>query len=289
MTELTGFKDGSEENSSSVTNPIVWPKNFVQSTSCGHYIEMNNTPKGERFRLTHGTTKNYIDMDVKGSTDIYAHKDIHMLAKESMTVNVGEDPENHQLVLNIIGDVRMTVEGNTEIECEGDLNTKCDGDYNLTVGGVYSLNTKTSLAFKTDKTFRVESAKYENIGTLYESRHKAREETVDKFHSITQTDPIGAIATYAEGNIRSEAVACRYDKTVGNKFTEVKGKHRENVVGNSFDCIDGGQPEEMVDTPLPNSSYDVSVTGNNSLSTSGNFNISAGGNVNVAGTAIYLN
>jgi hypothetical protein len=289
MTELTGYSGGTVEEGSSVNNPIVWPKNFVQSTSCGHMIEMNNTPKGERIRLIHGTTKNYIDMDVKANTDIYSHKDIHMLAKESMTLNVGEDPEKHMLVLNIVGDVRMTVEGNTEIECEGDLNTRCDGDYNLTVGGVYSLNTKTSLAFKTDKTFRVESAKYENIGTLYESRHTAREENVKKFHSITQTDPIGAIATYAEGNIRSEAVACRYDKTVGNKFTEVKGKHRENVVGNSYDCIDGGQPEEMVDTPLPNSSYDVSVTGNNSLSTSGNFNISAGGNVNVAGEAIYLN
>jgi len=289
MTELTGYSGGTVEEGSSVNNPIVWPKNFVQSTSCGHEIEMNNTPKNERIRIIHGTTKNYIDMDVQKNTDIYSHKDIHMLAKESMTVNVGESPDKHQLVLNVVGDVRMTVEGNTEIECEGDLNTRCDGDYNLTVGGVYSLNTKTSLAFKTDKTFRVESAKYENIGTLYESRHTAREENVKKFHSITQTDPIGAIATYAEGNIRSEAVACRYDKTVGNKFTEVKGKHRENVVGNSYDCIDGGQPEEMVDTPLPNSSYDVSVTGNNSLSTSGNFNISAGGNVNVAGEAIYLN
>ena len=289
MTELTGYSGGTVEEGSSVSNPIVWPKNFVQSTSCGHMIEMNNTPKGERIRLIHGTTKNYIDMDVKGSTDIYAHKDIHMLAKESMTLDVGEDPTKHMLVLNIKGDVRMTVEGNTEIECEGDLNTKCDGDYNLTVGGVYSLNTKTSLAFKTDKTFRVESAKYENIGTLYESSHIAREEKVGKFHSITQTDPIGAIATYAEGNIRSEAVACRYDKTVGNKFTEVKGKHRENVVGNSYDCIDGGQPENMVDETLPNSSYDVSVTGNNSLSTTGNYNISAGGNVNVAGEEIYLN
>ncbi len=289
MTELTGYSGGTVEEGSSVSNPIVWPKNFVQSTSCGHMIEMNNTPKGERIRLIHGTTKNYIDMDVKANTDIYSHKDIHMLAKESMTVQVGEDPEKHMLVLNIVGDARITVEGNTEIECEGDLNTRCDGDYNLTVGGVYSLNTKTSLAFKTDKTFRVESAKYENIGTLYESRHTAREEYVKKFHSINQLDPIGAIDTYAEGNIRSEAVGCRYDKTVGNKFTEVKGKHTEKVVGNSYDCIDGGQPVDMVDTPPPNSSYDVSVTGNNSLSTSGNFNITAGGNVNVAGEAIYLN
>ncbi len=61
------------------------------------------------------------------------------------------------------------------------------------------------------------------------------------------------------------------------------------MVGNSYDCIDGGQPENMVDETLPNSSYDVSVTGNNSLSTTGNYNISAGGNVNVAGEEIYLN
>ena len=60
---LSRFSGGSETSNNTPDNPIMWPHNFVQSTSCGHFLEMNNTTNGQRVRLVHGKTRNYIDMD----------------------------------------------------------------------------------------------------------------------------------------------------------------------------------------------------------------------------------
>ena len=72
---LTRFSGGSETSNNSPDNPILWPHNWVQSTSCGHFLEMNNSKDGQRVRIVHGKTKNYIDMDVKKNTQIKAHQD----------------------------------------------------------------------------------------------------------------------------------------------------------------------------------------------------------------------
>ena len=47
---LNRFSGGSETSNNSPDNPILWPHNWVQSTSGGHFLEMNNSKDGQRVR-----------------------------------------------------------------------------------------------------------------------------------------------------------------------------------------------------------------------------------------------
>lgn len=286
---LSRFSGGSETSNNTPDNPIMWPHNFVQSTSCGHFLEMNNTTNGQRVRLVHGKTRNYIDMDVKKNTQIKSHQDFIVRSDRNTIFEVGKNPDSDMMSLTVRGDLRIIVEGDTQYECEGDFNQRVDGDYNLTVGGNYIIDAKSSYALDADADVRIKSAKYSNEGTYYNSHFKDIIQKTDKFHTITQGSSTGVVSIESEGNIRTKAKRCRYDHTVGNKFTDVDGKFSEDVKGNNFECTKGGEYEDMQSTSNLGSDYNLKVGDDVKVDTGGLIDINAGGDIDMDATNIYLN
>ena len=221
---LTRFSGGAETSNNTPDNPIMWPHNWVQATSAGHFLEMNNSKDGQRVRIVHGKTKNYIDMDVKKNTQIKSHQDFIVRSDRNTVFEVGKDPDNDMMSITVRGDLRLYVEGDTHYEVEGDFNHRVNGDYKLTVGGNLFNETKSNYSLKSEGgEVRINSATYTNNGTFYKSHFKTAEQKTDKFHEITQTSSTGVVQIESKGNIRTKAEGCRYDHTMGNKFTDVDG------------------------------------------------------------------
>ena len=286
---LTRFSGGSETSNNSPDNPILWPHNWVQSTSCGHFLEMNNSKDGQRVRIVHGKTKNYIDMDVKKNTQIKAHQDFIVRSDRNTVFEVGKNPDSDMMSLTVRGDLRICVEGDTHYECEGNFNHRVNGDYKLTVGGNYLNETKSNYSLKTANTTKIKTAKYINEGTTYRSHYKVAEQKTDKFHAIKQTSNTGLIELESAGNIRTKADGCRYDLTKGNKFTDVDGKFSEDIAGGSVNCIEGGALEDMNSVSNLGSDYNLKVASNVKVDAGGNMDINAGGNIDMDAANIYLN
>ena len=285
---LTRFSGGSETSNNSPDNPILWPHNWVQSTSCGHFLEMNNSKDGQRVRIVHGKTKNYIDMDVKKNTQIKAHQDFIVRSDRNTVFEVGKNPDSDMMSITVRGDLRLYVEGDTHYECEGNFNHRVNGDYKLTVGGNYLNETKSNYSLKTANTTKIKTAKYINEGTTYHSHYKVAEQKTDKFHAIKQTSNTGAVSVHSDGNLALNTEGTRYEVTKGNQYNTMFGKVRDTVYGNDKTPIEGGNFIGAVDAPQ-SSSYYRTVTGDVRTDTTGNMDINANGNIDMDAANIYLN
>ena len=84
----------------------------------------------------------------------------------------------------------------------------------------------------------------------------------------------------SDGDIRTRAAGCRYEKVDGNLLTNVGGKIKTQVDGGNVSCINGGAFEAMISAPDSNA-YKINV--------SGNIKMDASGIVDIDGTEIYLN
>ena len=241
------FSGGTETSNNTPDNPIMWPHNFVQATSCGHFIEINNTRNGQRVRLVHGKTRNYIDMDVKKNTQIKSHKDFIVRADRNGVFEFGKDPESDLMTLTVRGDLRIYVEGDTHYEVEGDFNHRVNGEYKLTVGGNIFQETKSNYSLKSEGgEVRIHSATYNNEGTFYNSHFKTIEQKTDKFHTIEQTSSTGAIKIKTKGVMGFDTQGTKYDCVQGNEYHTVFGKVVMNVFANDADDIEGGTNEEDI-------------------------------------------
>ena len=92
----------------------------------------------------------------------------------------------------------------------------------------------------------------------------------------------------SEGDVRTEALKCRYEKTDGNVIQQVGGKIKTTIDGGSISCVSGGAFDGMASAPSSNS-YDITVSGVMKTATSGNYVVEAGGNIDMDASAIYLN
>ena len=84
----------------------------------------------------------------------------------------------------------------------------------------------------------------------------------------------------SDGDVRTRAAGCRYEKVEGNKLTQVGGKVFTKVDGGSKSCIDGGAFDGMISSPDSNA-YKLDVTGT--------IKGDATGNIDFDASAIYLN
>jgi uncharacterized Fe-S cluster protein YjdI len=249
---------------------------------------MNNSKDGQRVRIVHGKTKNYIDMDVKKNTQIKAHQDFIVRSDRNTVFEVGKNPDSDMMSLTVRGDLRIYVEGDTHYECEGNFNHRVNGDYKLTVGGNYLNETKSNYSLKTANTTKIKTAKYINEGTTYHSHYKVAEQKTDKFHAIKQTSNTGAVSVHSEGNLALNTEGTRYEVTKGNQYNTMFGKVRDTVYGNDKTPISGGNFIGAVDAPQ-SPSYYRTVTGDVRTDTTGNMDINANGNIDMDAANIYLN
>ena len=284
------FSGGSILNNLLPQIKIRYPRNWVEVSSAGHVLERNNTKEGERFRLIHAKG-NFIDMDEKKNTNIVSYNDLIVLADHNVVIRCGEDPKTDKLVLQVIGDVNMYVEGDMHTEVEGNRYDMVNGNWQQECKGVYSLIADENMAIISKNQMKLKSNSYENKTTFLLndlSEGGSIKENVKGNYEVKIQKETSTFSVRSDGDIRTEALKCRYEKTDGNVIQQVGGKIKTNIDGGSVSCIAGGSFDGMASAPSGNS-YDITVSGVMNTSTSGNYVVAAGGNIDMDASAIYLN
>ena len=284
------FSGGSILNNLLPQIKIRYPRNWVEISSAGHVLERNNTKEGERFRLIHAKG-NFIDMDEKKNTNIVSYNDLIVLADHNVVIRCGEDPKTDKLVLQVIGDVNLYVEGDMHTEVEGNRYDMVNGNWQQECKGVYSVIADENMAITSKNQMKLTSNSYENKTTFLLndlSEGGSIKENVKGNYEVKIQKETSTFSVRSDGDIRTEALKCRYEKTDGNVIQQVGGKIKTNIDGGSVSCIAGGSFDGMASAPSGNS-YDITVSGVMNTSTSGNYVVAAGGNIDMDASAIYLN
>ena len=284
------FSGGSILNNLLPQIKIRYPRNWVEVSSAGHVLERNNTKEGERFRLIHAKG-NFIDMDEKKNTNIVSYNDLIVLADHNVVIRCGEDPKTDKLVLQVIGDVNLYVEGDMHTEVEGNRYDMVNGNWQQECKGVYSLIADENMVITSKNQMKLNSNSYENKTTFLLndlSEGGSIKENVKGNYEVKIQKEAATFSVRSEGDIRTEALKCRYEKTDGNVIQQVGGKIKTTIDGGSISCISGGAFDGMASAPSSNS-YDITVSGVMNTSTSGNYVVAAGGNIDLDASAIYLN
>jgi len=261
---------------------IRYPKNWVQSTSIGHMFEMNSTKDGEYIRLLNANG-NFLNLDQDQNNNLVSYNDTYILSDHNLVIKVGRDVETDRMALHVVGDVNIYVEGNMHSEVEGDRFDRVNGNYQMQVGGVCTIQSDENLAIQAKNEMKLQSNAYTNKTTFLEndlSEGGSVKENVKGNYEVKILKESSTFSVDSDGDIRTHASRCRYEKVDGNFLTNVGGKMKTNVDGNNVSCIQGGAFFGMFSIP-DNNSYKLNV--------SGNIKMDASGNVDIDGSEIYLN
>ena len=261
---------------------IRYPRNWVQSTSAGHMFEMNSTRDGEYIRLLNANG-NFLNLDQGQNNNLVSYNDTYILSDHNLVIKVGRDVENDRMALHVVGDVNIYVEGNMHSEVEGDRFDRVNGNYQMQVGGVCTIQSDENLAIQAKNEMKLESNAYTNKTTFLEndlSEGGSVKENVKGNYEVKILKESSTFSVDSDGDIRTHASRCRYEKVDRNFLTNVGGKMKTNVDGNNVSCIDGGAFFGMFSIP-DNNAYKLNV--------SGNIKMDASGNVDIDGSEIYLN
>ena len=280
MTDL--FQGGTDTSSETPPTRVKYPKNWVQTTSAGHRIEMNNTEDAERIRILNGNG-NFIDLDEKNDNYLKSKNDTYILSDHNLVIKVGKDIKTDKVVLQVIGDVHLYVEGDMHTEVEGDRFERVNGNYQMQVGGVCTIQSDENLAIQAKNEMKLQSNAYTNKTTFLENDLSAGgsiKENIRGNYEVKILKESSTFSVSSDGDIRTRAAGCRYEKVDGNLLTNVGGKLKTQVDGASKSCINGGAFDAMISSPDSNA-YKLNV--------SGNIKMDASGNVDIDGSEIYLN
>ena len=261
---------------------IRYPRNWVQSTSAGHMFEMNSTRDGEYIRLLNANG-NFLNLDQGQNNNLVSYNDTYILSDHNLVIKVGRDVENDRMALHVVGDVNIYVEGNMHSEVEGDRFDRVNGNYQMQVGGVCTIQSDENLAIQAKNEMKLESNAYTNKTTFLEndlSEGGSVKENVKGNYEVKILKESSTFSVDSDGDIRTHASRCRYEKVDGNFLTNVGGKVKTQVDGNNVSCIQGGAFLGMFSIPDSNA-YKINV--------SGNIKMDASGNVDIDGSEIYLN
>ena len=258
------------------------PKNWVQSTSAGHMFEMNSTRDGEYIRLLNANG-NFLNLDQDQNNSLVSYNDTYILSDHNLVIKIGKDVENDRMALHVIGDVNIYVEGNMHSEVEGDRFDRVNGNYQMQVGGVCTIQSDENLAIQAKNEMKLQSNAYTNKTTFLEndlSEGGSVKENVKGNYEVKILKESSTFSINSDGDVRTRAAGCRYEKVDGNLLTQVGGKIFTKVDGGSKSCINGGAFDGMISSPDSNA-YKLDVTGN--------IKGDATGNIDLDGSAIYLN
>ena len=291
MADPTLFSGGTDSSNTLPQVKKKYPKAFVQTTSCGHSLEMNNTGEGERIRLLHGTNGNLINIDEKANNNFVSHNDTYVITDHNLVIKVGKDIKTDKACVQIIGNVNLYVEGDMHSEVEGNRYDTVNGNWEQKCNGVMSLRAEENFAITSQNQMKLKSNSYENKTTfLYNDLTEGGsiKEDVKGNYEVKIEKETATFSVKSQGDVRIKADMCRYDKVGGNYITDVGGKMRTNVDGNGHTCINGGAFDGMLSGPA-SASYDLNVTGDTNYNTSSNYVVNAGGDIDMDASNIYLN
>ena len=282
MSDITPFSGGTDNPNDTPKVKIKYPYNWVQSTSAGHMFEMNNTKEGEYIRLLNANG-NFLNLDEKKNNNLVSYNDTYILSDHNLVIKVGKDVDSDRMALHIIGDVNLYVEGDMHSEVEGDRFDRVNGNYQMQVGGVCTIQSDENLAIQAKNEMKLQSNAYTNQTTfLYNdlSRGGSVTEYVRGNYEVKILKETSTFSVNSDGDIRTRAAGCRYEKVDGNLLTNVGGKIKTQVDGGNVSCINGGAFDAMISSPDSNA-YKLNV--------SGNIKMDASGNIDLDGSEIYLN
>ena len=280
MTDL--FEGGTNQENDSPQTRVQYPRNWIQETSAGHRIEMNNTEDAERIRILNANG-NFIDLDEKNDTYLKSKNDTYILSDHNLVIKVGKDIKTDRVVLQVIGDVNLYVEGDMHTEVEGDRFDRVNGNYQMQVGGVCTIQSDENMAIQAKNEMKLESNAYTNKTTFLEndlSEGGSVKENVKGNYEVKILKETSTFSINSQGDFRTKAYGCRYDQVGGNFMTQVGGKSRTQIDGADISCINGGAFVSMISEPDSNA-YKLNVQGT--------IKMDASGNVDIDGSVIYLN
>ena len=287
-TEL--FEGGTNQENDSPQTKVQYPRNWIQETSAGHRIEMNNTEDAERIRILNATG-NFIDLDEKNDNYLKSKNDTYILSDHNLVIKVGKDIKTDRVVLQVIGDVNLYVEGDMHTEVEGNRFDRVNGNYQMQVGGVCTIQSDENLAIQAANEMRLKSNAYTNKTTFLEndlSEGGSVKENVKGNYEIRIQKPTAVFSVHSEGNMAFKTLGTLYEVTDGNEYHTVFGKVRETVYGNERSPLAGGNFVGAVDAPQ-SFSYFITVTGGMQTTATSTINVHSDANVNITGAEIYLN
>ena len=282
MSDINPFTGGTNNPNESPDTKITYPYNWVQATSAGHMFEMNNTEDGEYIRLLNANG-NFLNIDEKQNNNLVSYNDTYILSDHNLVIKIGKDVETDRMALHVIGDVNIYVEGNMHSEVEGDRFDRINGNYQMQVGGVCTIQSDENLAIGAKNEMKLQSNAYTNKTTFLEndlSEGGSVKENVKGNYEVKILKESSTFSINSDGDVRTRAAGCRYEKVDGNLLTQVGGKIFTKVDGGSKSCINGGAFDGMISSPDSNA-YKLDVTGN--------IKGDATGNIDLDGSAIYLN
>ena len=156
MADVNLFQGGNVEENDSPTIRVRYPKNYVQTTSAGHVLEMNNTKEGERIRLLNANG-NFLDLDEKKNTTLKSYNDTYILSDHNLVIKVGTDVNTDRVVLQVIGDVNLYVEGDMHTEVEGNRYDQINGNWEMKCGGVMYVRAEENMALSSKNQMKLSS------------------------------------------------------------------------------------------------------------------------------------
>lgn len=122
-------------------NASVYPYRKGKVTAAGHKIAYDETPGNENIEIRHGKTGTEVFLAQNG--DIYIRSprgDVNIDAARNLNVGVGTNLDVEQkdnsdkMVINVVGNAHLLVEGDTHFHTKGNRYDLVDGEYFLTVG-----------------------------------------------------------------------------------------------------------------------------------------------------------
>jgi len=243
---------------------------------------MNSTRDGEYIRLLNANG-NFLNLDQDQNNSLVSYNDTYILSDHNLVIKIGKDVETDRMALHVIGDVNIYVEGNMHSEVEGDRFDRVNGNYQMQVGGVCTIQSDENLAIQAKNEMKLQSNAYTNKTTFLEndlSEGGSVKENVKGNYEVKILKESSTFSINSDGDVRTRAAGCRYEKVDGNLLTQVGGKIHTKVDGGSKSCINGGAFDGMISSPDSNA-YKLNVTGN--------IKGDATGNIDLDGSAIYLN
>ena len=288
-TSNTNLFDGSSDENTNPQHITNYPKNWVTVTSAGHVLEFDNTEDGERIRLINGKTGSIIEMDEEEDTYIISARDLHLNSDATTTLKVGKNKKEDKLIIQVIGDAHLNVEGNLHTEVEGDRFDKVSGRYELKCGDI-AIDSASGIGVNADNEIRFIANSINERCTFKRLDMAAGgqlTEVINGNRVIRMDKEGGTFAIESAGDLRFNVKGCQYDNVGRNSFTEVQGSCKTVAHGKSIECIEGGAPDGMEVSKSSGTGWELDTKGSDAKINTNDFTMSASGSANMSASSEY--
>lgn len=133
-----------------ISNPPLYPYNQTWDSEVGHSVQLDDTPGGERVRIQHGVSKNFIEMHPDGTQVVKVFGKGFDITIDDKNVYVGGIC-NISIVGNcnmkVSGDVNADIGGKADVTVAGDVTMEVAGKYTASIEGTCDITSGGNMTF----------------------------------------------------------------------------------------------------------------------------------------------